>query len=175
MSAKNVIQQPIEDNIFFIRGYKVMLSSHLANLYGIAPKVLVQAVKRNQERFPRDFMFQLNPEEFLNLKSQFVTSSWGGMRRARPYAFTEQGVAMLSSVLHSKRAVLMNIAIMRAFVRLREVLLANKELNQKLQDLEKHVGRNEIEIQAILRAIRQLMASHEEKRKEPIGFRAVKE
>ena len=91
----------IEKAIFMIRGHKVMLSSHLADLYGVVPKVLVQAVKRNGDRFPEDFMFQLSAGEFANLKSQFVTSSWGGLRRARPYAFTEQGVAMLSSVLRS--------------------------------------------------------------------------
>ena len=98
----------IESRIFLIRGQKVMLSTHLAELYGVEPRVLVQAVKRNIERFPPDFMFQLSEEEFASLKSQFVTSSWGGLRRAAPYAFTEQGVAMLSSVLRSRRAVLVS-------------------------------------------------------------------
>ena len=93
-----------------------MLSNDLAQLYEVAPRVLIQAVKRNSRRFPADFMFQLTKEEYEILKSQFVTSSWGGARRATPYAFTEQGVAMLSSVLHSERAVQVNIAIMRAFV-----------------------------------------------------------
>ena len=95
--------EQVENRIFIIRGHKVMLSTHLAELYGVEPKVLIQAVKRNIERFPQDFMFQLKDEEFKNLKSQFVTSSWGGLRRAIPYAFTEQGVAMLSSVLRSRR------------------------------------------------------------------------
>jgi hypothetical protein len=95
--------------IYSIRGQKVMLSPQLAELYGVEPRVLVQAVKRNIERFPNDFMFQLTQEEFADLKSQFVISSWGGMRRSTPYAFTEQGVAMLSSVLRSKRAVHVNI------------------------------------------------------------------
>jgi hypothetical protein len=99
----------IQRQIFVIRGQKVMLSQHLAALYEVQPKVLIQAVKRNIERFPDDFMFLIDAEEFVNLKSQFVTSSWGGMRRALPYAFTEQGVAMLSSVLNSARAVHVNI------------------------------------------------------------------
>jgi hypothetical protein len=109
-----------------------MLSPHLAELYNIEPRVLVQAVKRNIERFPEDFMFQLTDDEFLNLKSQIVTSSWGGPRRAKPYAFTEQGVAMISSVLRSKRAVQVNIEIMRTFVRLRQLLASHTELAGKL-------------------------------------------
>jgi hypothetical protein len=108
----------IEQRILLIRGQKVMLSTDLAELYQVEPRVLVQAVKRNIARFPQDFMFQLTEEEFSNLKSQIVISSWGGLRRARPYAFTEQGVAMLSSVLNSERAIKVNIEIMRAFVRL---------------------------------------------------------
>src|SRR3990167_7068879 len=114
--------ETIEHRILLIRGQKVMLSTHLAELYGVEPRVLVQAVKRNIKRFPDDFMFQLSEKEFENLKSQFVTSSWGGLRRANPYAFTEQGVAMLYSVLRSKKAILVNIEIMRAFVRLRELI-----------------------------------------------------
>ena len=114
------LTQHIETKILILRGQKVLLSTHLAELYGVLPKALVQAVKRNAERFPSDFMFQLNDEEFANLKSQTVTSSWGGSRRAAPYAFTEQGVAMLSTVLRSSRAVLVNIEIMRTFVRLRQ-------------------------------------------------------
>jgi hypothetical protein len=100
--------EKVEQIIFIIRGQKVMLSTHLAELYQVEPRALVQAVKRNIERFPEDFMFQLTDEEFVNLKSQIVISSWGGLRRATPYAFTEQGVAMLSSVLRSKRAVQVN-------------------------------------------------------------------
>src|ERR1017187_8890672 len=106
--------EQIESQIFLIRGQKVMLSVHLAELYEVEPRVLIQAVKRNIERFPEDFMFQLSAEEFANLKSQFVISSWGGARTA-PYAFTEQGVSMLSSVLRSGRAIQVNIAIMRTF------------------------------------------------------------
>jgi len=115
----------IEKAILLIRGQKVMLDAHLAELYGVETKVLVQAVKRNIERFPEDFMFQLSQAEFAILRSQFVTSSdWGG-RRYPPYAFTEQGVAMLSSVLHSQRAVQVNIEIVRAFIRLRQMLASH--------------------------------------------------
>lgn len=107
-----VISEAIESRIFLIRGHKAILSTHLAALYGVESRALVQAVKRNRERFPADFMFQLSAKEFWNLKSQIVISSWGGARRAAPYAFTEQGVAMLSSVLRSKRAVLVDIQVM---------------------------------------------------------------
>lgn len=126
----------IEQRIFFLRGQKVMPSPHLAELYEVETRVLVQAVKRNIERFPGDFMFQLTEKELENLKSQIVISSWGGVRRARPYAFTEQGVAMLSSVLRSKRAVQVNIEIMRAFVRLRQMLASDKDLERKLAALK---------------------------------------
>ena len=129
----------IEKRILLLRGQKVMLSTNLAELYEVEPRVLVQAVKRNSERFPEDFMFQLNLQEVRNLKSQIVISSWGG-KRSLPYAFTEQGVAMLSSVLNSKRAVQVNIEIMRAFVRLRALIASNKELAKRLDELEK-IGR----------------------------------
>src|SRR5512135_3402595 len=132
-----------------------MLSTHLADIYDVEPKVLMQAVKRNIERFPEDFMFQISAEEFENLKSQIVTSRWGGMRRARPYAFTEQGVAMLSSVLHSKRAVQVNIEIMRAFVKMREMLIAHKDLAKRLDELEAKYDRK---FAVVFDAIRQLMA-----------------
>lgn len=122
--------------IVMLRGRSVMLSPDLAELYSVEPRALLQAVKRNLNRFPADFMFQLDAAEYANLKSQFVISSWGGARRALPYAFTEQGVAMLSSVLRSERAVQVNIAIMRAFVRLREMLLSNADLARRLDALE---------------------------------------
>jgi phage regulator Rha-like protein len=160
----------IERKIYLIRGEKVMLSSDLAELYGVEPKVLIQAVKRNIERFPEDFMFQLSNQEFANLKSQIVTSSWGGIRRANPYAFTEQGVAMLSSVLRSKQAVQVNIAIMRAFVKLREILSTNKELALKLSQLERKMEKHDEEIKLIFDAIRELMKPPEAKTKK-IGFR----
>lgn len=145
----------IEKRILFLRGHKVMLSTDLAEMYGVEPRALVQAVKRNRERFPKDFMFQLSEKEFENLKSQIVTSSWGGLRRARPYAFTEQGVAMLSSVLNSKRAVQVNIGIMRAFVQLREMIGTNKELARRLAELEK---KYDMQFKVVFDAIRELMA-----------------
>jgi len=156
----------IERAIFLIRGQKVMLSTDLAELYGVEPRVLVQAVQRNIERFPEDFMFQLTTSEFSNLKSQIVISSWGGLRRAAPYAFTEQGVAMLSSVLRSKRAVRVNVEIMRAFVRLRRILASHKELARKLEELEKEY---DAQFKVVFDAIRQLMAPLDRPRK-PIGF-----
>lgn len=144
-----------------------MLSSDLARLYGVQPKALVQAVKRNRERFPADFLFQLSPTEFADLKSQIVTSSWGGVRRALPYAFTEQGVAMLSSVLRSKTAIRANIAIMRAFVKLRELGSQNREILRKLERLEGRVDRHDSEIGALIDAIRE---SVEEQPRRQIGF-----
>jgi ORF6N domain len=126
----------VERRIYLIRGQKVMLSPDLAELYQVETRALVQAVKRNIDRFPEDFMFQLSDEEYTDLKSQIVISSWGGARRATPYAFTELGVAMLSSVLNSKRAIQMNIIIMRAFVRMRELLATHKDLAQKIEKLE---------------------------------------
>jgi hypothetical protein len=162
--------QQVDTLIYFARGQKVMLSTDLAELYGVQPKVLVQAVKRNKERVPPDFMFSLSRQEFTNLKSQIVTSSWGGLRRALPYAFTEQGVAMLSTVLRSERAIQVNIAIMRAFVRLREVLSGHHELTQKLDELERKVSEHDESIRTLFQAIRQLMSPAGPPRK-PIGFK----
>jgi len=143
-----------------------MLDSDLAALYGVETKALVQAVKRNLERFPEDFMFQLSRDEFSILRSQSVTSSnWGG-RRYPPYAFTEQGVAMLSSVLRSQRAIQVNIEIMRAFIRLRQMLASNAELARKLDELEK---KYDAQFKEVFEAIRQLMTPPEPKRR-PIGF-----
>jgi hypothetical protein len=169
MSKEIIPIARIAQAIFVIRGQRVMLSQDLAALYGVAVKALNQAVKRHATRFPADFVFQLTSEEFDNLKSQFVTSSWGGLRRALPYAFTEQGVAMLSSVLNSAGAVKVNIAIMRAFVKLRETLETNRELARKFAELEKRVGKHDEKIDAILEAIRQLMAPPQKPRRE-IGF-----
>ncbi|MEY2563138.1 MAG: hypothetical protein QOH88_1331 [Verrucomicrobiota bacterium] len=159
----------IAPSIHLLRGQKVMLSQDLAALYDVPVKALNQAVKRHAARFPTDFVFQLTVKEFENLKSQFVTSSWGGLRRARPFAFTEQGVAMLSSVLNSPRAVRVNIAIMRAFVKLREALETNRELARRFSQLEKRVGRHDEQLGAIIDAIRQLMAPPPKPRRE-IGF-----
>lgn len=158
----------IERRIYWIRGEKVMLSPHLAELYGVETRILVQAVKRNADRFPPDFMFQLSAGEFANLKSQIVTSSWGGPRRARPYAFTEQGVAMLSTVLRSKRAVQVNIEIMRAFVRLRQMLASHADLARKLDALEK---KYDAQFRVVFDAIRELMAPEPVPPKRHIGFK----
>jgi len=160
----------IEKAILFIRGEKVLLSQQLAELYDVETKVLNQAVGRNRERFPDDFMFQLTAEEFANLKSQFVTSSWGGIRTA-PYAFTEQGVAMLSGILGSPRAIAVNIEIVRAFVRLRQMLASNAELACKLEALEK---KYDGQFKVVFDAIRQLMSPPETKRRE-IGFHVKSE
>ena len=160
----------IEQRIFMLRGQKVMLSGHLAELYGVAVRVLIQAVKRNIDRFPKDFMFQLSDKEYENLKSQIVISSWGGARRSNPYAFTEQGVAMLSSVLRSKQAIHVNIAVMRAFVKLRQMLVTHKKLAHKLTELEHKIEKHDAEIQAIFEAIRQFMEPLPVPKKPPIGF-----
>jgi len=157
----------IEKAILLIRGQKVMLDADLAELYGVETRVLLQAVKRNIERFPEDFTFQLTQEEFAILRSQNVISSdWGG-RRYPPYAFTEQGVAMLSSVLRSQRAIQVNIEIMRAFIRLRQMLASHVELSRKLDALEK---KYDAQFKQVFEAIRRLMTPPEPKRR-PIGFR----
>ena len=147
----------IENKILFIRGEKVMIDRDLAELYKVPTGRLNEQVKRNISRFPGDFMFQLRQKEFKILKSQFAISSWGGIRKL-PYVFTEQGVAMLSSVLHSERAVQVNIAIMRAFVKLRQILSTHKEFAHKLEQLERKIEKHDEEIHAIFEAIRQLMA-----------------
>ncbi len=162
----------IEKAILLIRGHKVMLDRDLADLYGVATKVLNQAVRRNRKRFPEDFMFQLSKEEFNAWRSQFVTSNSAakmGLRR-RPYAFTEQGVAMLSSVLNSDRAIEVNIAIMRAFVRLREIMSTHKDLARKLADLERKLGEHDDKFAVVFEAIRQLMAPPPTPAKPRIGF-----
>jgi len=159
----------IERVILLIRGQKVLLDNDLASPYGVETKKLIQAVKRNIGRFPEDFMFQLNGEEFDILRSQSVTSSsWGGCRHA-PYAFTEQGVAMLSSVLRSPRAVAVNIEIMRAFVRLRQMLFSHAELARKVDSLERNY---DSQFKVVFDALRQLMQPPPEKPKRPIGFHA---
>ena len=159
--------EKIERRVFLLRGHRVMLSTDLADLYAVEPRTLIQAVKRNRSRFPVDFMFQLTEQEFDRLKSQVVTSSWGGLRRAYPYAFTEQGVAMLSSVLKSKRAVQVNIAIMRAFVRLREMIGSNKALAKRLNELER---KYDSQFRVVFEAIRELMAEPGPKSRR-IGFK----
>jgi hypothetical protein len=159
----------IASKIYLMRGIKVMLDRDLAELYGVETRILVQAVKRNIERFPSDFMLQLTKEEFDSLRSQIVISKGKGGRRYLPYVFSEQGVAMLSSVLKSKRAIEVNIAIMRAFVQLRKTLDSHAELARKLADLEKRFESHDEQIQAIFEVIRQLMAPPDKKVKK-IGF-----
>ena len=155
----------IEQMILSLRGQKVILDKDLASLYEVSTSNLNKAVSRNLDRFPKDFMFQLSAMEFNDLKFHFGTSSWGGTRKL-PRAFTEQGVAMLSSVLRSSRAVQVNIEIMRAFVRLRELLASNKELARKLDALEK---KYDSQFKIVFDAIRQLMAPPV-KPKRKIGF-----
>lgn len=164
----------IEKAILLIRGHKVMLASDLAKLYGVTTFNLNKAVKRNMDRFPPDFMFQLTKEEAESLRFQIGMSKPAGRggRRHLPYAFTEQGVAMLSSVLHSKRAVLVNIAIMRAFVRLRELLATHKELARKLAELEQ---KYDAQFRVVFDAIRQLMAPPPEPKKGRIGFHVTQD
>jgi hypothetical protein len=159
----------IERAILLIRGQKVMLDGDLAVLYAVETRRLIEAVKRNIERFPPDFMFQVTREEFEILRSQFATSSsWGG-RRYLPYAFTEQGVAMLSSVLRSPRAVAVNVEIVRAFVRLRRMLASHADLAAKLDALER---KYDAQFKVVFDAIRHLMSPPEAKPRRRIGFDA---
>ena len=165
-----ITHETIKQKIFLIRRHKVMLDRDLAKLYGVQTKVLNQAIKRNVERFPHDFMFQLNNEEFKNWRSQFVTSKSDrmGLRRA-PFAFTEHGILMLSSVLNSKRAIQVNIAVMRVFVRLREIMLTNKDLALRFEKLERTVEKQGEQIHTIFEIVKQFITV-EEKPKRRIGF-----
>lgn len=159
----------VTSRIHHVRGQKVMLDRDLAELYGVETKQLKRQVRRNLGRFPEDFMFELSEEEAENLRSQIGTSSWGGTRYL-PMAFTEQGVAMLSSVLGSEQAILVNIHIIRVFARMREVLLSHKEILQKLEQLEGRVTGHDEEIQAIFDHLTELVAPMEQARN-PIGFK----
>jgi len=163
----------ITNKIFFFRNQKVMIDSDLAELYGVATKVLNQSVKRNIDRFPKDFMFQLTDQEFSDLKSQVVTSSWGG-RRTLPYVFTEQGVAMLSSIINSETAIRVNIQIIRIFTRMRELLLTNKDILLKLEKLERTAMSHDEELKLIFKYLRELLNPPDEPRKK-IGFKSGKE
>jgi phage regulator Rha-like protein len=162
--------EQIQQRIFLIRGQKVMLSAHLADLYGVQTRALNQAVRRNIARFPEDFVFRLTEQEASELVSQNVIPHRKYLGGALPYAFTEQGVAMLSTVLRSERAIQMNVAIMRAFVKLREFLSTHRELAQKLNELERKIEKHDAEIHAIFEAIRRLMQPPE-KPKRQIGFK----
>ena len=170
MSNTNLVPiEKIEKAIYLIRGEKVMLDRDLALLYGVETKMLNRAVKRNLKRFPSDFMFQLNADEADVLRYQVGTSKKGrGGSRYLPYVFTEQGVAMLSSVLNSERAVLVNVEIMRAFVKLRQMLASNAELSRRLDELESKYDR---QFKVVFDAIRKLMSPAVRDRKE-IGFRS---
>ena len=171
MKTKTLVPvETIEQKILLIRGQKVMLDRDLANLYEVEVRTLVQTVKRNIIRFPEDFMFQLNNQEVMSLRSHFVISKIRrGGRRYPPYVFTEQGIAMLSSVLNSERAILVNITIMRAFVRAREIFATNKELAHKLAELERKVGIHDDTIRSLVITIRQMVVQPEPKQRK-IGF-----
>ena len=165
----------VDGQIRLIRGMSVMLDSDLANLYGVTTKALLQAVRRNRKRFPADFMFQLSNQELTNLRSQFVTSSlvraYGG-RRYRPWVFTEQGVAMLSSVVRSETAIRVNIEIMRAFVRLRRAGIVSAQVMALVEDLSKRVDVHDAVITDIVESIRQIVDGPGKGRSRPIGFTA---
>jgi hypothetical protein len=160
-----IATERITSKIYLVRNQQVLLDQDLAELYGVQTKHLVQAVKRNKTRFPDDFMFQLSEEEFQILRSQIVTSSWGG-RRYLPYAFTEQGVAMLSSVLQNERAVNVNIAIMRTFVQLRKLSYNYADLLNKIEVIE---GKYDKQFRVVFEAIRQLIETPK-KSKGKFGF-----
>lgn len=168
-----MVVEMIENKIYLVRGHKVMLDSDLAALYEVETRALIQAVKRNISRFPSDFMFQLNFQDVAALRSQIVTlkKGRGEHRKYAPYVFTENGVAMLSSVLNSERAVQVNIAIMRVFVKLREMISTNKDLAKRLDNLEK---KYDSQFKMVFDAIRQLMTPPE-KPKRKIGFQREKE
>lgn len=163
-------EQKIASQIYLIRGEQVMLDFDLAQLYGVETRVLKQTVKRNMIRFPEDFMFELTTGEWSNLRSQIVTSSWGGSRY-QPFAFTEQGVAMLSGILKSQQAVEVNIAIMRTFVQLRKLMDSNKDLSKKIESLEKKYDEK---FQMVFEAIKKLIHQENQPRK-LIGFKREKE
>ena len=171
-STKVIPQDIIQNMIYFIRGEKVMLGQDLALLYGVKTKRLNEQVKRNIKRFPQDFMFQLTKVEYENLRSQFATSSWGG-ERYEPLVFTEQGVAMLSSVLNSERAISVNIEIMRTFVKIKQMIFEHKEVWKKIEDMEK---KYDGQFKVVFTALRQLLQTPKEpeKKKLPIGFHLAK-
>jgi hypothetical protein len=161
----------VDSRILLIRGQKVLLDEHLATLYGVELRSLVQAVKRNTERFPDDFLFQLNHQEVAILKSQFVISSSGhGGRRSRPYAFTEQGIAMLSGLLNSPRAIAVNIEIMRTFVRLRQMIAGHADLARKLKAMEK---KYDAQFKVVFDAIRELMTPPTADEVREMGFHTI--
>jgi len=172
MSADSLVipSEKIVNKIFVVRGRKVMLDKHLAELYGVKTMVLNQAVKRNIKRFPADFMFQLSKGEMESLKSQFVISNGRGGTRKLPHAFTEQGVAMLASVLNSARAINVNIQIIRTFVKIRELMATNEILQRKVIELEKKYGGHDEKIKEIFATLSLLLLDEKDKPKHKIGF-----
>jgi hypothetical protein len=156
--------------IHLIRSHRVMLDSDLAELYQVETKALNRAVQRNPTRFPEDFMFRLTPKEVAGLRCQSGTSSFHGGRRYAPYVFTQEGVAMLSSVLHSSRAVQVNVAIMRAFVRLREVMATHKELSDKIAELERKFSKHDKEIQVVFNTLKRLIEPPPASPRRRIGY-----
>ena len=170
-TSLTVPDEIVMNKIYFIREYKVMLDSDLAELYEVETRVLNQAVSRNEYRFPDDFMFQLTQKEWENLKSQIVISSWGG-RRKLPYVFTEHGVLMLSSVLHSRRAIEVNILITRVFTRIRQMLIENTELRLAIEKLEKKTENNTQNIEVVFKFVDELMEKQANpKPRKAIGFK----
>jgi hypothetical protein len=167
------LYEEIISQIYFIRGRKVMFDSDLARIYGVETRVLNQAVKRKADRFPVDFMFQLTQEELSNLMSQIVTSSWGG-RRKPPFVFTEHGALMLASVLNSPSAIAASIYVVRAFVKLREILSMDQELSEKISDLERRtfekLDEHSDQLLLVFQALRELIGQKQEPR-EPVGFK----
>lgn len=161
-----VPQEMIQNKIFMIRGKKVMLDRDLAELYGVETKYLTRQVRRNKERFPDEFLLLLTQQEVAILKRQIGTSSWGGTRKP-PFAFTEHGILMLSSVLNSPRAIQVNIQIMKTFIQLREILTSHKELRQKIEKME---SKYDYQFQVVFKAIKKLLAPPCIKSKPPIGF-----
>lgn len=165
-------QESIENRIFLIRGKKVMVDKDLALLYGVTTKVLNQGVKRNTDRFPSDFMFQLNAEETKNLRFQFGTLEVGKYSKYLPYVFTEQGVAMLSGILNSKRAIEVNVQIIRTFVKLREMIISNKELRLKIEDMERKYDKR---FKMVFDTLKNLIEDNKKEisieKKEAIGFK----
>lgn len=166
MTTKLIPQEIIQNKIFLLRGKKVMFDKDLAQLYGVPTGALIQAVKRNARRFPDDFMYQLTKQEFTTLISHFVISNGRGGTRKLPFAFTDYGILMLSSVLNSERAVMVNIEIMRAFTKLREMLVSHKELRQKIEDMEK---KYDYQFRIVFKTIKELLRPPL-KPKRPIGF-----
>ena len=174
MGKREVTQDVVISKIHIVRGQKVMLDMDLADLYEVETKRLNEQVKRNIERFPEDFMFQLTSDEFKNLKSQNATSSWGG-RRTSPYAFTEHGVLMLSSVLKSGKAIQVNIQIVRVFTKMRELLLSQKDLVLKVEKIETKLDGQGHEIQVLFEYIKKLIESDQKRKsqssRKQIGFK----